>query len=330
MVLDALGVQSVAAVVGGSMGGMAALEWPLCTPIGYVKTIFPIATSADHSAWGISWAEAQRQCIYADPKYEDGYYEAIPANQPSTGLAAARMVAMLTYRSCVSFDNRFGRKPPPRTEKKTSRKPKSDLSPTNQNGSDLAQNPKDDAFRSPKRARIESLTNGAKKLIDRTQPPIYSAQGYLQYQGEKFIRRFDANCYIHLTRKMDSHDVTSDRVDMETRDGDSESRDEAVTQALKAVPPRALVVSIETDTLFHPEQQVRLARCLPDATLAVLKSMDGHDGFLLEFEALNDLILERLHERCAWVYDGRPLIESNGSGVVSVQDSVFGEAESGW
>lgn len=73
LVLDALGVHSVAAVVGGSMGGMSTLEWPLCTPMGYVNAIIPIATSADHSAWGISWAEAQKQCIYADSNYQDGY-----------------------------------------------------------------------------------------------------------------------------------------------------------------------------------------------------------------------------------------------------------------
>lgn len=72
LVLDALGVQSLAAVVGGSMGGMLALEWPLCTPVGYVNAIIPIATSADHSAWGISWAQAQKQCIYADSNYQDG------------------------------------------------------------------------------------------------------------------------------------------------------------------------------------------------------------------------------------------------------------------
>lgn len=107
LVLDALGVQTVAAVVGGSMGGMAALEWPLCTSPGYFNTIIPIATSADHSAWGISWAETQKQCIHADANYQDGYYDM--SHSPTAGLAAARMIAILTYRSCVSFDRRFGR-----------------------------------------------------------------------------------------------------------------------------------------------------------------------------------------------------------------------------
>ena len=68
MVLDDLGVRQVAIVIGGSMGGMNVLEWAYYGPE-YVKTIVPMATSARHSAWCISWGEAQRQSIYADPKY---------------------------------------------------------------------------------------------------------------------------------------------------------------------------------------------------------------------------------------------------------------------
>src|ERR1700712_4221729 len=73
LVLDHLGVHQIACVVGGSMGGMLCLEYAYFGK-DYVRTIAPIATSATHSAWGISWGEAQRQAIYSDPKYEDGYY----------------------------------------------------------------------------------------------------------------------------------------------------------------------------------------------------------------------------------------------------------------
>ena len=73
IVLDHLGVHQIACVVGGSMGGMLCLEYAYFGK-DYVRTIAPIATSATHSAWGISWGEAQRQAIYSDPKYEDGYY----------------------------------------------------------------------------------------------------------------------------------------------------------------------------------------------------------------------------------------------------------------
>ena len=155
--------------------------------------------------------------------------------------------------------------------------------------------------------------------------PIFSAQSYLNYQGEKFVRRFDANCYINLTNKMDTHDVTRNRIG-----DDYKPDDEAFTKVFEAVPPRALVVSVDTDNLFQPHQQAKLAKCLPDATLLTLQSPDGHDGFLLEFEALNEIITIRLKERCPWIYEGRPLLETDGIGKTAVKDSVFGEVESEW
>src|SRR5271170_4030066 len=63
-----MGVRQIAIVIGGSMGGMNVLEWAYFGPE-YVKAIVPMATSARHSAWCISWGGAQRQSIYADPKY---------------------------------------------------------------------------------------------------------------------------------------------------------------------------------------------------------------------------------------------------------------------
>lgn len=90
------------------MGGMTTIEWPLCTPPGFVKAVVPIATSVAQSAWRISWSEIQRRCILSDPFFRDGYYEL--NQQPTSGLATARMVAMLTYRSGESFEKRFGRK----------------------------------------------------------------------------------------------------------------------------------------------------------------------------------------------------------------------------
>lgn len=68
LLLDDLGVKQIAGVVGGSMGGMLVLEFAYFGK-DYVRAIVPIATSARHSAWCISWGEAQRQSIYSDPKY---------------------------------------------------------------------------------------------------------------------------------------------------------------------------------------------------------------------------------------------------------------------
>jgi homoserine O-acetyltransferase len=301
LVLAALGVTSVAAVIGGSMGGMHTLEWPLCTPPGYVKNIIPIATSAYQGAWGISWGETQRQVICADATFNDGWYNALPGGQPGKGLGAARMIGMLTYRSCDSFDARFGRKlAKPTSQAKMPTLPTPPLSDT-------------------------GSTNLATEEVDGlVTPKEYAAQNYLQYQADKFLDRFDANCYIHLTRKMDTHDVTRDR----NCDHPNQTPTRAsLKKSLQTIPKGALVIGVQSDLLFPLNQQETIAHCLPEASFVILSSSDGHDGFLLEFERLNDLLRAHLEERCAWLYKGSPmLIRKEFNDLIS--DSVFGELES--
>lgn len=105
--LSELGVARLRLVIGGSMGGMQALEWGLSFP-GKVESLAVLASSARHSAWCIALSEAQRQAIYADPNWRGGYYS--PERPPSAGLSAARMMAMCAYRSRSSFEERFSRK----------------------------------------------------------------------------------------------------------------------------------------------------------------------------------------------------------------------------
>jgi homoserine O-acetyltransferase len=104
----ALGVRHVAMVIGGSLGGMQALEWALLYPDQVGSLVF-IASTARHSAWAIGLSEAQRQAIFADPRWRDGRYD--PADPPDGGLGAARMMAMCAYRSMPSFEERFSRRP---------------------------------------------------------------------------------------------------------------------------------------------------------------------------------------------------------------------------
>ncbi len=104
----ALGVRRVRMVIGGSLGGMQALEWALLYPA-LVESVAFIASTARHSAWCIGLSEAQRQAIFADPRWRGGRYDL--ADPPSAGLAAARMMAMLSYRSQPSFEMRFARRP---------------------------------------------------------------------------------------------------------------------------------------------------------------------------------------------------------------------------
>lgn len=103
---DALGIRRIRFVIGGSMGGLQALEWALLDPqrVGAVVTI---AASAAHSPWCVAWSEAQRLALAADPKYRDGHYD--PSDPPLAGLAAARAMAMVGYRSPAALGRRFGR-----------------------------------------------------------------------------------------------------------------------------------------------------------------------------------------------------------------------------
>jgi homoserine O-acetyltransferase/O-succinyltransferase len=108
--LERLGVQRLRLVVGGSLGGMQALEWGAMYPE-RVDAIAPIAVSGRHSSWCIALSEAQRQAVTGDPCWRGGRY---PSDAPPRkGLSIARMIAMCSYRSRESFDLRFERRARP-------------------------------------------------------------------------------------------------------------------------------------------------------------------------------------------------------------------------
>ena len=107
ILLDHLGVESLFAVIGGSMGGMQVLEWATVYPE-RVRTAIPIATAPDHSAQNIAFHEVGRQAIMADPNWHGGNYLTEGTN-PHRGLAIARMVAHITYLSESSLQTKFGR-----------------------------------------------------------------------------------------------------------------------------------------------------------------------------------------------------------------------------
>jgi len=108
LLLDHLGIPALAAVVGGSMGGMQALEWAATYP-DRTRAAIVIASAARHSAQNIAFHEVGRQAIMADPRWQKGnYYDSGEA--PSAGLAVARLAAHITYLSEAGLHEKFGRK----------------------------------------------------------------------------------------------------------------------------------------------------------------------------------------------------------------------------
>jgi homoserine O-acetyltransferase len=104
--LAQLGVERLALATGGSLGGMVALHWGRLTPVPTDRLVV-FAAPAATSAQAIAWNVVQRMAIEADPAWRRGRY--LPGRGPVAGLAAARALAMITYRSSVEFDARFGR-----------------------------------------------------------------------------------------------------------------------------------------------------------------------------------------------------------------------------
>jgi homoserine O-acetyltransferase len=157
--------------------------------------------------------------------------------------------------------------------------------------------------------------------IPTSRTPIFSAQSYLRYQGDKFTARFDANCYIHITRKMDTHDVARGRMN----ESDSSI---ALAKTLSMIPPGALVISIASDGLFTTTDQRELAAHIPGAELVVIPSPDGHDGFLLEFEQINRHVLRFLRNTFPELFRGDDVSQgAEIEGFEVKKTSLFGEAE---
>ncbi len=218
--VDVLGLDRLALVGGGSLGGMVSL----CVgALGgtRVERLLPLTTSGASSAWVVAWNHVQRSLLRLDPGW--------PADV-GRGLELARQVGMLTYRAEPGLEAKQGRH--------------------------LASEP---AF-----------------------PLTYRVQGWLEHQGQKLRRRFDARAYLLQAGAMDHHDL------------------DAVPPGLGAGPIRAssLVVDVDTDQLFTPAQVEALARRLraggAHVERATVRSAHGHDAFLLEWEALATLLARAL------------------------------------
>lgn len=103
--LNQLDIRGVELVIGGSLGGMQALEFAIVDQ--RIKSAVLIAMSKAHSPWSIGISHAQRTAIKIDPKWNDGHYQR--EDGPKQGLATARMMAMITYRTPIDYETKFGR-----------------------------------------------------------------------------------------------------------------------------------------------------------------------------------------------------------------------------
>jgi homoserine O-acetyltransferase len=160
--LDSLGIHKLRLVMGGSIGAMQALEWAMLYPDRVERGL--IIAAAPLSAMGLALNHLQRQAIQGDPEWEGGNY--LPQKPPRQGLALARQIAMLSYKSSALFDERFARNP-------------------NRNGEDPW-----------------GLDDHGGGLIGGR----FDISGYLDLQGQRFIDRFDANAYLAILRTMDTWD----------------------------------------------------------------------------------------------------------------------------
>eukprot|EP01038_Epipyxis_sp_PR26KG_P008272 gene8272-11197_t len=221
-----LGVSSVRCVIGGSMGGMQALEWAIMGE-DFVRSSIIIGCGAKHSAWQIGISETQRQAIYADPLWHGGDID--PNNPPKSGLSVARQIAMISYRTKASYDLKFGRE-------------------------------------------IDSKTGA------------WEVARYLEYQGKKFLDRFDALTYVKIINQMDTHDITRDRNDN-------------LNNILSNVKCTTLVIGIDSDLLYPLSEQEELAKNIPNCQMEILSSPNGHDSFLIEQIQMSYLITEFLNRQ---------------------------------
>ncbi len=223
---DELGIRRYAAVLGGSMGGMRALEWAVLHPA-RVGAALVLAVGAVATADQIATQTTQLLAIRSDPAWRGGdYYGRRVA--PTAGLGLARRIAHLTYRAELELDVRFGRAP----------------------------------------------------QVDDPRGR-FAVQSYLDHQADKLARRFDSGSYVVLTDAMNSHDIGRGRG--------------GVDAALATITAPVVVGGIDTDRLYPLRLQQELASGISTcAGLDVISSLYGHDGFLLEAEAVGQLAARTL------------------------------------
>ena len=169
--LDALGIAKLAAVMGGSLGGMQALSWTLRYPDRVAHAVV-VASAPNLTAENIAFNEVARRAIVTDPDFHGGHFYQHGVI-PKRGLRIARMIGHITYLSDDVMNEKFGRK-------------------------------LRDAVQASVASAGAAQDFGAYKYS--TQDVEFQIESYLRYQGDKFAEYFDANTYLLITRALDYFD----------------------------------------------------------------------------------------------------------------------------
>ncbi len=251
--LDSLGVASLYAVIGGSMGGMQVLQWSIEYPA-FVQRALAMATTAREGAQAIAFNEVGRQAILQDPEWNHGFYP--KSGGPRVGLAIARMMAHITYLSDASMDRKFGRKA-------------------------VAAHRKAVAPATP----AEDVSELSMEGVDPTAPTAtfdvrFEVESYLRYQGQSFINRFDANSYLYITRALDQFDLAATHGSLEKAFAEVQAATLVVgfTSDWLFPPDQNRAIAL---ALLRAGKRVSYAELATDL---------GHDSFLLESPQLYDLV----------------------------------------
>ena len=265
--LDALGIRTLAAVMGGSLGGMQALSWALQYP-DRVRHAVVIASAPNLTAENIAFNEVARRAIQTDPDFHGGnFYE--HGTVPKRGLRIARMIGHITYLSDDVMNEKFGRQLI------------ENLNPEIKGGH-AGLDPASRKSGSPG-LRVEArndklMMESRQSEQDRnffysTLEAEFQIESYLRYQGDKFAEYFDANTYLLITRALDYFDP-------------ARQFDGNLSQALARATSKFLLVSFTTDWRFAPKRSREIVKALLDNKLDVsyaeINAPHGHDAFLLD------------------------------------------------
>ncbi len=243
--LDVLGIERLAAVAGGSLGGMQALEWAVLYP-DQVDAVVVIASTHALHPQGVAWNMIAREAIMRDPAWQGGHYHGT-GRAPDAGMGVARMVGHVTYLSAPALTDRFER-------------------------------------------RLQF----AEDIRYTIGEPEFEVESYLRHQANSFVKRFDANTYLYLSRALTYFDLARQH------GGGS------LTRALADVSARTLLIAFSSDWLYPPAASQEIEEALRDLGKPVeyhlIEAPSGHDCFLLE-EAQQTPIVRR------FLADGRARTE---------------------